>query len=71
MNAGVGSLSLLQGIFPTQELNGGLLLCSLCSLYSFRKKAGHFSLVYSSFYTKPYLIQSFHITEKNVHAFSG
>ena len=26
-NNGVGSLSLLQGIFPTQELNRGLLLC--------------------------------------------
>ena len=25
MNAGVGRLSLLQGIFPTQELNQGLL----------------------------------------------
>ena len=27
-NAGVGSLSLLQGIFPTQELNRGLLHCT-------------------------------------------
>ena len=26
-NAGVDSLSLLQGIFPTQELNQGLLHC--------------------------------------------
>ena len=26
-NTGVGSLSLLQGIFPTQELSQGLLLC--------------------------------------------
>ena len=26
-NSGVGSLSLLQGIFPTQELNQGLLHC--------------------------------------------
>ena len=26
-NTGVGSPSLLQGIFPTQELNPGLLLC--------------------------------------------
>jgi len=26
-NTGVGSLSILQGIFPTQELNGGLLHC--------------------------------------------
>ena len=26
-NTGVGSLSLLQGIFPTQELNWGLLNC--------------------------------------------
>ena len=26
-NAGVGSLSLLQGIFPTQESNWGLLHC--------------------------------------------
>ena len=28
-NTGVGSLSLLQGIFLTQESNGGLLLCRL------------------------------------------
>ena len=27
MDTGVGSLSLLQGIFPTQELNWGLLHC--------------------------------------------
>ena len=27
MNTGVGSLSLPQGIFPTQELNQGLLNC--------------------------------------------
>ena len=27
MNAGVGSLSLLQGVFLTQELNRGLLQC--------------------------------------------
>ena len=27
MNIGVGSLSLLQGIFPTQESNWGLLHC--------------------------------------------
>ena len=26
-NTGVGSLSLLQGIFPTQESNWGLLYC--------------------------------------------
>ena len=26
-NTGVGGLSLLQGIFPTQESNWGLLLC--------------------------------------------
>ena len=26
-NTGVGSLSLLQGIFPTQETNRGLLYC--------------------------------------------
>ena len=26
-NTGVGSLSLLQGTFPTQGSNGGLLLC--------------------------------------------
>ena len=27
MNTGVGSLSLLQGIFPTQKLNWGFLHC--------------------------------------------
>ena len=27
MNTGVGSLSLFQGIFPTPELNRGLLHC--------------------------------------------
>ena len=33
-NTGVGSLSLLQGNFPTQELNWGLLHCRqiLCQL---------------------------------------
>ena len=33
-NAGVGGLSLLQGIFPTQEANQGLLQCRqiLCQL---------------------------------------
>ena len=33
-NTGMGSLSLLQGIFPTQELNQGLLHCRriLCQL---------------------------------------
>ena len=36
MNAGVSSLSLLQGIFPTQGLNQGLLHCRqlLCHLSS-------------------------------------
>ena len=29
MNTGEGSLSVLQGIFPTQELNWGLLHCFL------------------------------------------
>ena len=32
-NTGVGSLSLLQGIFPTQELNRGLLLYCRWILY--------------------------------------
>ena len=31
-NTGVGSLSLLQGVFPTQESNKGLLHCR-CILY--------------------------------------
>ena len=56
-NTGVGSLSLLQGIFPTQELNWGLLRCRqflyqlsycgspewLCALLELNQ-----SLVYSS-----------------------
>ena len=36
-NPGVGSLSLLQGIFPTQELNPGLLYCRRI-LYQLRHK---------------------------------
>ena len=36
-NTGVGSLSLLQGIFPTQELNRGLLHCR-CILYKWATK---------------------------------
>ena len=36
-NTGVGSLSLLQGIFPTQGLNPGLLHCRWI-LYKLRNK---------------------------------
>ena len=38
-NTGVGSLSLLQGIFPTQELNRGLRHCRLI-LYQLRDAKG-------------------------------
>ena len=37
---GVGSLSLLQWIFPTQELNQGLLYCRQI-LYQLRYKESH------------------------------
>ena len=40
-NTGVGSLSLLQGIFPTQGLNPGLLHCRW-TLYQLSHKGGPF-----------------------------
>ena len=39
-NTGVGSLSLLQGMFPTQESNLGLLHCKL-TLYSWTIRKAH------------------------------
>ena len=39
-NTGVGSLSLLQGIFPTQESNWGLLHCRRI-LYQLRHQGAH------------------------------
>ena len=42
-NTGVGSLSLLQGIFPTQGLNPGLLHCRW-TLYQLSHKISHISL---------------------------
>ena len=39
-NTGVGSLSLLQGVFPTQELNPGLLHCRWI-LYQLSHKGSH------------------------------
>jgi len=41
-NSGVGSLSLLQGIFPTQESNQGLLHCRWI-LYQLSYKGSPFS----------------------------
>ena len=41
MKTGVGSLSLLQGIFPTQRSNGGLLHCGWI-LYQPRKERKHY-----------------------------
>ena len=45
-NTGVGSLSLLQGIFPTQESNRGLLHCRwiLCDLSGLLNLSVHLSL---------------------------
>ena len=43
-NTGVGSLSLLQGIFPTQELNPGLLHCRwILYQLSHREPQGYWS----------------------------
>ena len=39
-NTGVGSLSLLQGIFPTQESNWGLLHCAKSGLIGKDPDAG-------------------------------
>ena len=50
-NTGVGSLSLLQGIFPTQGLNPGLLHCRWI-LYQLSHKGSLGYLGYSA-YTKP------------------
>ena len=43
MNTGVGSLSLPQGIFPTQELNQGLLNCRQI-FYQLNHQGSPFSL---------------------------
>ena len=40
-NTGVGSLSLLQGIFPTQESNRGILYCRWI-LYQLRYQGRHY-----------------------------
>ena len=53
-NIGVGSLSLLQGIFPTQELNPGLLDC--------RQILYQLSYEESSFYTVSFPYFSFSFT---------
>ena len=42
-NTGVGSISLLQGIFPTQESNQGLLRCRWI-LYQLNYKEAHHSI---------------------------
>ena len=42
-NTGVGSLSLLQGIFPIQELNQGLLRCRQI-LYQLSYQGPHFKI---------------------------
>ena len=47
-NTGVGSLSLLQGIFPTQELNWGLLHCR--------------QILYQLIYREALLVHSRHLT---------
>ena len=47
-NTGVGSLSLLQGIFPTQELNWGLLHCR--------------QILYQLSYREALLVHSRHLT---------
>ena len=68
-NTGVGSLSLLQGIFPTQELNQGLLHCGwilyqLSYQGSLREGEGEYMLksvsvsaLFGSTYTKIGMIQ--------------
>ena len=43
LNTGVGSLFLLQGIFPTQELNWGLLHCRW-TLYQLSYQGSHYFL---------------------------
>ena len=40
-NTGVGSLSLLQWIFPTQELNQDLLHCSIREAHNIKKSEAH------------------------------
>ena len=50
-NTGVGSLSLLQGILPTQELNRGLLHCrQILYQLSYGGKLTPFNLDYFAFY---------------------
>ena len=51
-NTGVGSLSLLQGIFPAQGSNPGLLHCRQI-LYQLSYKGSHFLLEMCSFILGP------------------
>ena len=51
-NTGVGSLSLLQRIFPTQELNWDLLHCRQI-LYQLRYQESPSAIITSSYYCSP------------------
>ena len=53
-NTGVGSLSLLQGIFPTQQLNQGLLHCTW--IFYQLSYQGSPNLQYSQLFTSLWLI---------------
>ena len=53
-NTGVGSLSLLQGIFPTQGLNPGLRHCRQI-LYQLIHKGSHY-IIFTEVWRKPYII---------------
>ena len=53
-NTGIGSLSLLQRIFPTQELNQGLFLCSWI-LYQLSYQGSPLSNIVHIFLSRPYI----------------
>ena len=56
-NTGVGSLSLLQGIFPTQGSNPGLPHCRQI-LYQLSHKGSHY-IILTEVWGKPYIILFF------------
>ena len=64
-NTGVGSLSLLQGIFPTQGSNPGLPPCGQI-LYQLSHKGSHFTKAHQQIYPNPGQPQA--IKKENLNA---
>ena len=61
-NTGVGSLFLLQGIFPTQESNQGLLHCGRI-LYQLSYQGSHSSFLLAIYFTHDSVYMSFLLSQ--------